>query len=251
MNHTSGKLARALVHAALFGLSFAAVVFSSSLIAQTGGGGSMQEMLKQKVAAIKASTAQNQSKLHQYMWTETTTITANGREMPPKVSNAFYGPDGKVHKEPVEGSSDSSEQSGRRGRLMKHIMEEKKTEMTDYMQQVGSIIKMYVPPDPQKLQAAFEAKKVSFTAGNDSADLVFKDYALPGDSMAIDFDTASKKIRALHVHTYVGASRDPVTLVVEFESLPDGTSHPSRTTLDAQAKDIEVVTVNSNYHKAG
>lgn len=249
MSHTSGKLAQVLVHRALIGLSIAAAICSLPLFAQTGG--SKQQMLQQKVAAIKASAAANQQKLHQYMWTETSTITVNGRQAPPKVSTAFYGPDGKVHKEPVGGNADASaDSSGRRGRLMQRIKDEKKAEIKDYMQQVAHVIQLYVPPDPQKLQAAFAAQKVAFNAGGGNADLVFSDYALPGDSMTIDFDMASKKIRSLNVKSYVESQQDPLTLEVDFATLPDGTSHPSRTTLDAQAKGIHVVTDNSDYRKA-
>ena len=244
-------LARGFVHSALFGFSCAAMLASGSAIAQMGGGGGMKAMLQQKLEAIKTSSAENQRKLHQYTWTETASVTANGREIPPKVSNCFYGPDGKVHKTPVGDAEDAS--AGHRrggGRLMQRIKEKKTAEMKDYMQQVSGVIKLYVPPSPERMQKAFEAHKVSFDKNGGNVDLVFRDYALAGDSMTVDFDTASKKIRSLSVKSYLDTPQNPVTLHVDFATLPDGTNHPSRTSLDARGQDIiEVTTVNSNYRK--
>ncbi|HVX05809.1 MAG TPA: hypothetical protein VHA71_11910 [Rhodanobacteraceae bacterium] len=248
MKRTPVVLARGLGHSALLGFFCAAMLASGSAIAQMGGG--MKAMLQQKLEAIKASSAENQQKLHQYTWTETASITANGREIPPKVSNCFYGPDGKVHKTPVGDPQEASMGGGRGGRLMQRIKEKKTAEMKDYMQQVSGVIKLYVPPSPERMQKAFEARKVSFDKTGGRVDLVFKDYALPGDSMTVDFDTASKKIRSLNVKSYLDTPQNPGTLKVDFATLPDGTNHPSRTSLDARGQDIiEVTTVNSNYRK--
>lgn len=250
MNQASGRRARVLVHSALFGISLAAILASGALAAQTREGGMAQGMLKQKLEAIKASAATNQAKLHQYTWTETSNINVNGRDMPPKESMCSYGPDGKVRKTPIGGSQQADAAPGRGGRLMARIKENKKAEMTDYMQQVGHVISLYVPPNAQKMQQAFEARKVSFDHANGIADLVFKDYALPGDSMTVAFDTATRKIRSIRVKSYLDTPQDAVRLDVEFATLPDGTNHPSRTALDAQGKGIHVVNTNSNYRKS-
>lgn len=238
-----------LAHFVILSVCIASVLFSGALVAQTGAGG--KEMLQQKLEAIKTATTTNQQKLHQYMWTETTTVTVNGREMAPKVSMAFYGPDGKVHKEPMGGNSNDSSQRQPRGPLMKHVMEEKKAEMKDYAQEVGALIALYVPPNAQKMGQAFQAKTVSFNGSGGNASLSFRDYAKPGDSMTLTADTANHGIRSLKVRSYLDTPQEPVNLTVDFATLPDGTRHPSRTVLDAPAKGLNVVTVNSGYHKGG
>src|SRR5215831_20418949 len=86
-------------------------------IAQTGGGSG--EELQQKIAAVKQSVAENQQKLHQYQWTETTQLTLKGEPKPPKTSECRYGPDGKVEKTPV--GEPASPPSG--GRLKRKIVE--------------------------------------------------------------------------------------------------------------------------------
>lgn len=249
MNRSRNKIMRMYGCSTLFGISLAAFFCSGALFAQTGDMG--KSMLKQKLAAIKTSSAENQRKLHQYSWTETSQVTVNGDAKPPKQFLCSYGPDGKVRKVPLGNSAETASQAqGRRGRLKERIVAMKTAEMKDYMQQVGHVIQLYVPPDPQKMEQAFQKKKVSLSLGNGMGDLVFRDYALPGDSMTIVVDPATKKIRTLSVRTYLDTQQEPVTLVVDFSTLPDGTSHPSRTTLDAQGKGIRVVNTNSNYRKA-
>lgn len=249
MNRSRNKIMQTSRYSALFGISLAAIFYSGALFAQTGNMGK-SGMLKEKLAAIKTSSAENQRKLHQYTWTETSQITVNGNAKPAKESTCSYGPDGKVHKVPFGGTTETaSNEGGRRGRFKQRIVAMKTAEMKDYMQQVGHVIQLYVPPNPQKMEQAFQKKKVSFSRGDGLVDLVLKDYALPGDSMTIGFDPATKKIRSLNVHTYLDTPQDAVTLGVDFSSLPDGTNHPSRTTLDAQAKGIHVVNTNSNYRK--
>lgn len=250
MSHTSGKFVRAFAYSMLFGFAAAAALLDSAVAAQASGGDAGHALVQEKLAAIKASAVANQNKLHQYTWTEVSSVTVNGRVLPPKTSTCSYGADGKVHKVPAGGAeADAGNQRG--GRLMQRVMEEKKAEITAYMQRVSHVLALYIPPNPQKMQQAFEARKVSIERRGSTADLVFTNYALPGDSMTIGTDTTSHKIQSLHVNSYLDTPQDAVLLAVEFARLPDGTNHPARTVLDAKGKGIHVVNVNSDYRKAG
>jgi hypothetical protein len=249
----SSRTERTLAASALFGFSVAAMLLSNTVFAQIGDGRMGQKLLQQKLAAIKTSAAENQHKLHQYTWTEISHITVNGRATPPRESTCSYGADGKVHKTPVGSTAETASGNGRRGRfgLKQRIIEKKTADIKDYMHQVARVLALYVPPNPQKMQQAFKARKVTFDRAGGMADLVFRNYALPGDSMTIGFDTAARKIRSLDVNSHLDSSDDAVTLKVEFSSLADGTNHPSRTTLDAPAKSVHVVNTNTNYRKIG
>jgi len=110
---------------------------------------------------------------------------------------------------------------------------------------------MYVPPDPQKMQQAFQAGKASLNPAGGLVNIVFTDYAQPGDSMTLTFDPNAKKILALNVNTYMGQAKDAVTLQVQMATLPDGTSYAQQTVLNATAKNLVVNTTNSNYQKLG
>jgi hypothetical protein len=99
------------------------------------------------------------------------------------------------------------------------------------------------------MQQAFQAGKVSFNPAGGVVNLIFTDYAQPGDRMTLTFDPASKKIVALSVNTYMGQAKDAVTLQVRMASLPDGTNYSQQTVLNASAKQLVVTTTNSNYQR--
>jgi hypothetical protein len=222
-------------------------VFCPAIIALAGGQGAGD--LQQKLAAVKQSAAENQQKLHKYHWTETTQLNLKGDDKPPSQSLCQYGPDGKVQKTPIG----PPPQAPSGGRLKQRVIEKKKEEMKDYMGQVKTLLTMYVPPDPQRMQAAFQAGKASLQPDPDAGvtRIVFKDYALPGDQMIISFSTAAKKISSVNVNTYMDDPKDIVTLTVQFASLPDGTNYSQRTVLDATAKSLKVTTTNADYQPIG
>ena len=202
--------------------------------------------LQEKLAAVKQAAAENKQKLRQYQWVETTQLTLKGDAKPPTKNSCQYGPT-----ESPKDSGRSSAATAKRWQGEAKIIENKKEEMKDYMQDVKALLGMYVPPDPQKMQAAFEAKKVSLSPADGAANLVFTDYALPGDKMTLSFDTATKKIAGLSINTYMGKEKDVVTLQVKMGSLPDGTNYEQQTVLNASAKQLVVTTTNSNYQKLG
>ena len=227
---TAGALAKRLIWASAAALLFIAPAFAQSA------------EVKEKLAAVKQSVAENKQRLMQYQWVETTQLTLKGDAKPPKQNGCVYGPDGQVVKTPL---TPPAEPSG--GRLKRHVVEKKTEEMQDYMQDVKAVLSMYVPPDPQKMEAAYGAGKVALNPVPGAVNLVFTDYAQPGDRMSLTFDTAAHKIRALSVNTYMGQAKDAVTLQVQMDSLPDGTNYTQQTVLTASAKQLVVTTTNGNY----
>jgi hypothetical protein len=203
--------------------------------------------LQQKLAAVKQAAAENKQRLMQYQWTETTQVTLNGEPKPPTQKLCQYGPDGQVQKTPI--GPPPAQPSG--GRVKQRIIEKKKAEMADYMDDVKGVLSMYVPPDPQKMQQAFQAGKMSVNPAGGVLNIVFKDYAQPGDSMTLTFSPSTKQIVALNVNTYMGQAKDAVTLQVQMATLPDGTSYAQQSTLNAAAKNLVVNTTNSNYQRLG
>jgi len=212
-------------------------------MAQAGGA-----ELQQKFAALKQSAAANQQKLHKYQWTEVQQISLKGEARPQQQFMCQYGPDGQVQKFPM-----GPQQQPSGGKLKQRMIEKKKDEMEQYMGQVKSLLSVYVPPNPQKMQQAFQAHKVSLSrdANAGIVNLTFKDYAQPGDQMVVAFDTVAKKIANINVNTYLGEAKDAVTLEVDFSSLPDGTNYVEKSVLNVSAKQMVVTTLNTNYHLFG
>lgn len=219
---------------------------SATAVAQMGGGAANPE-LQQKLIALKQSAAANKQRLHHYQWNETQQITLKGEQKPQRVFQCSYGPNGQVQKIPMGEQQAPPDKRGIRGR----VIEKKTDEMKDYMQQVQSLLSMYVPPNPLLIQQAMQKHNVSIdkTVGSNLTQLVFKNYAKDGDQMTLGFDAAAKKIATINVNTYMDDPKDAVTLAVTMTSLPDGTNYAQQTVLDATAKQIQVTTSNSNYAK--
>jgi hypothetical protein len=231
----------------VFRISKRLVIIGAVTLGITVPAMSQNTELQQKVAAVKQAAAENKQKLLQYQWVETTQLTLKGDAKPPTKNSCQYGPDGKVQKTAI--GPPPEQPSG--GRMKQKVIAKKKAEMKDYMQDVKTVLSMYVPPDPQKMQAAYQAGKVSLNPVPGAVNLVFTDYALPGDKMTLTFDTTTKKITGLNISTYMGEEKDAVTLKVQMGSLPDGTSYEQQTILNATAKQLVVTTTNSNYQKLG
>lgn len=203
--------------------------------------------LQQKLATVKESVVKNQTALRQYSWTEHTDISLKGEVKKSTDNLCRYGADGKVAKTPIGTPAPKKEMRG----LKKKIVEKKVGEVTDYMERAASLIHRYMPPDPETMQAAFQAGNVSVgQAGPGKIQLQFKNYAKPGDALTFNFDSAAKALRSISVNSYLDDPKDDVVaLAVEFQTLPDGTNYVGSTTLNAAAKQVMVKTTNTNYQK--
>ena len=105
-----------------------------------------------------------------------------------------------------------------------------------------------MPPAPERIQAAKDAGLITVTpqAGG-PVHLVIAQYLQPGDSLALDLESAAGGLRALHVQTWLDKPEDVVTLAVQMNTLADGALYAAQTTLDAKAKNITVVIQNSGH----
>ena len=211
-----------------------------------------------RAAAIKEALAKNQAALRQYTWIETTTISLKGEVKKKEQKQCSYGPDGKVQKVPIPGQAAPQKAQekgggGRRGggRLKQEVVENKVEDLKEYMEQAAALVHQYVPPDPQKIQAAQGAGNVSVQPAGGVTTLNVKSYVKPGDSLVLGFDPAAKAMRSYAVQSYVDKPKEAdLSLTVKFNSLPDGTTYPETVVLDVTAKKVVVNITNSGYKKA-
>jgi hypothetical protein len=223
----------------------ALLIFAAAAAAQTP---------QERVAALKESLAKNQAALKQYSWVETTEISLKGEVKKRQQKQCRYGADGKVQKTPMPGQEPQAppqeKSGGRGGRVKKAVVGKKVGEVKDYMEDVAALVHQYVPPDPQKIQSAQAAGKLTVEPSQGVAVLNVKDYLKPGDLLAIGFDSAAKAMRSYNVSSYVEKPKeDDVSLAVTFASLADGTTYPQQVLLDVKAKEIHVKVTNADYKK--
>src|SRR5208283_1754370 len=192
-----------LVSKGLMVLGSLTLIASATALAQSSD-------LQQRVAAVNQSMAENKQRLQHYQWYETTQLTLDGDAKPPTQNLCQYGPYGTVQKTPI--GPPPPPPSG--GRLKQRIIERKKEEMQQYMTEVKGVLSMYVPPDPQKMEQAYGSGNAFLNPQGGLTNLVFKNYAQPGDQMTLTFDPAAVKVISLSVNTYMGQEKDAVTLQV-------------------------------------
>jgi hypothetical protein len=162
-----------------------------------------------------------------------------------KVESVSYGPDGQQQKNVVS-DTEAQQPRGLRGMIAERKAEDIKTELESAV----ALIRGYVPPNPQQLQAAVAAHNMQLSsAPPGEATLVFSNYNLPGDALTLTFAIEPKSIQTVNVSTWLDSPSKPVTLTVQFDTLPDGTDHAATTTLALPSSNLQVTVTNSNYQQ--
>jgi hypothetical protein len=231
-----------------FTLGLLAGLLGTSLaLAQGGDPGAAGGGLAERIAALKQSLAQSQQSLRTYQWIETTVVSLKGDVKSTKQSSCFYGADGVLTKVAIAASPPPAPKRGLRGA----IVASKTEELTDTMKQAVALVKTYVPPDPALIQRSKDTGKASMEILQPGKliRLVFRDYQLPGDQLAVTVDLTSNRLTAISVATYLGQPSAPITLDVQMGSLADGTTYAANIQLVAKAQQLSVAITNSGYTK--
>jgi len=202
---------------------------------------------QERVAALKQSLAEDQAHLRQYEWIETTAVSLKGEEKSRKQNRCYYGADGKIQKVVVAAPPPPEKKRGLHGK----IVENKKEELSDYMERAVNLVKLYVPPDPGLIQRAKDAGKASMLLLEPGrrVRLEFRDYLEAGDVVGVEIDLTTNRLLGLKVSSFLGSPQDPVGLDVRFATLDDGTGYPGVVQLDASAKQVQVGVQNTGYRK--
>ncbi len=205
---------------------------------------------QQRVAMLKQWLQASQAQIRNYEWVETTIISKDGEQKSHQQKRCYYGVDGKLQK--VDQGSQPEQKSGG-GPLRKRMAENKKAEISEYMQQVTNLIHQYIPPDPDRIQQSVNAGKFSGSpvVPGQRGRLTFGDYLKPGDALSVDVELPTNRLLGMAVDSYVDSPDDVVQLKVDMGVLPDGTIYTARTTVDATREGITVVVENTGYHHGG
>jgi hypothetical protein len=202
--------------------------------------------IQEKLAAIKASSAENKQALAHYTWLEQQTISLKGEVKKTQQFQVQIGPGGQQQKTELN-PQPAAQPSGRR--LKQHIVEKKTDEFEAYGQQIAALGKQYSQLDMQALQQAYQQGNVSMqpnTAAG-TVSLIIKSYLKPNDSVTLVFSQQQKAIQSVQVASYLTAPSDAVTIAVQFAKLPDGTNHVATMQVNGVSKQLGVMTQNSMY----
>jgi hypothetical protein len=207
-----------------------------------------QADMKETVGMIKNNLTDSKEKIKSYEWIETTTTFYKGEQKSVKQNQCYYGVDGKLTKVETGGSAKAKAPGGLKGKIAAN----KKEDMADYIKAAIAKVQTYLPPDAGKIQQIY-------TGGNTTIQVLepgkkFKlnspDYNEKGDMLSISVNKENQKIMSLDVSTSVDDPANKVVFNITYNDLPDGTQYAGSTTLDAQAKQVKIVIVNSGFKKA-
>lgn len=204
--------------------------------------------MQQKVTDIKQAMAANKEALARYTWVEQDTISIKGEQKKQEHFQVVLGPDGKPQKTSLDAPP---EQSGREGRLKKHIVEKKTEEYQDYANQIKALIQQYVPPEKDLIEQARQQGNLMLGPVGDSGQLQLKisNYLKPGDNMTLVINKAQLAMQSLSINTYLNDQSDAVTVNVQFSRIPNGPSHVSTETINGVSKQLTIAVQNSNYRQ--
>ena len=204
--------------------------------------------MQDDVAIIKKNLADSKEKIKNYEWIETTTTFYKGEQKSVKQNRCYYSVDGKLTKVETGGSTQAKAPGGLKGKIAAN----KKEDMADYIKAAIAKIQTYLPPDAAKIQQIYAAGSATIQVlePGKKFKLNFPDYNEKGDMLSISVDKENQKIMALEVSTSVDDPSQKVVFNITYNDLPDGTQYAGSTTLDAQAKQVKIVIVNSGHKKA-
>jgi len=202
--------------------------------------------VEKHVAAVNAALSASKALLHQYEWVETTTAAVKGKEKLHRQLHCYYGADGHLQKLPVPGTPAPEKKRG----LRALVSARKDKEMHEYMDEAIKLVKMYMPPDEERIEAAKKAGKVAFQPmPGDLVKLIFPDYMQPRDRLTIEIDLTTERPTKAEVETYLAWDMKPVTLTIEFGTLNNSATFVSYAVLKAEGKDLIVHVRNTGYRK--
>jgi len=207
-----------------------------------------QADMKETIGMIKKNLTDSKETIKKYEWIETTTTFYKGEEKSVKQNQCYYSVDGKLTKVETGGSAQAKAPGGLKGKIVAN----KKEDMADYIKAAIAKIQTYLPPDAGKIQQIYAAGNATIQVlePGKKFKLNFPDYNEKGDMLSISVDKENQKIMALDVSTSVDDPAKKVVFNITYDDLPDATQYAGSTTLDAQAKSVKIVIVNSGFKKA-
>ena len=231
----------------------AALVMSGSL------GASLQVAYAQDKQQFAQAQRENKEALAHYTWKSRTELVMKSESKNVKLEQVRYDLDGKLQKTDIGGAPQEqpSQQTGRqggrrgRGRVKQRVIENKKEEFAELMQNLGKLVGSYAHLPPERMQAFAEGASLSPGQGEleGTVNIRSADVLQAGDSMSVWVDPATYAMRRLEIHS--AFEEKPVSLTIEFQTLVDGPTYPARSILDYPDKEVELTVENYDYQRVG
>jgi len=203
--------------------------------------------LLREADAVRTVLANAKAALSAYTWTEYTEVLVEGKVHSTEEFTCRYNAKGEVMRT-LKGETAPEGKPG--SAVSNKARSRSKAAKQDYIERAISLIRYYVPPNPDRITAMLQNGTAALGASEGGkSEIRFQRYFMAGDSMVFKYDSASKALLHVTITAFLGDKKDPVTLEAGFGVLPDGVAHLDSTTLDAKVKKVQVKTRNLSYQK--
>ncbi len=206
--------------------------------------------MKEKFAQAQK---ENQAALQRFTWKSRTELMLKGESKKVKVEQVRYGADGQQQKITIEESSPQPQEQGgggRRGaRVKQKVIENKKEEFGELMQNLVVVATSYTHIPPDKMQAFLKNAQISLGKApyEGTLQITGTGALTPEDSLTFWIDKQSLTFRRIEINTVL--DKKPVHMVAEYTQMTNGPSFMSRATLDYPEKEIHVTVDNYDHQQ--
>jgi len=190
--------------------------------------------------ARKANAAQ----LRQYAWTSRTELIVSGQVKDIRIDLVNYGPDGQLQRTLLNDQNAPLP----RGFLRRAIAENERKKTEDYLAGLRALLEQYTLSTTGKVLDFTEQAKVSGPDSQGLLHLTGNGVVVPGDSMTVSADLASRQTRRITVNT--SFQGDPVELTATFKTLPGGPTCMAFAEVTVPGKQMNLQAQNFDYHRS-
>jgi hypothetical protein len=200
------------------------------------------------VAAFTRSEARNEACLRSYYWMESVTLESGAETR--RVSNCLccYSLRGVISKTPILRVSNRQTLPNE---LAAHL--EKNSglqEKNEAEAQINRLAALYLQSPIAALGKAVRENRITLrNCSPEKYSLVVTGYLKHGDKVVLDINNVSNTPHSLFVESYLGVSRQPLFIDVQFALLSDGASYPCLTTIGAPHHRLTITRRQSNFFK--
>jgi hypothetical protein len=205
----------------------------------------------------------NAAALRSYTWKTRTEIKMKGESKSVKLEQVRYDLDGKLEKTPIDGApvpapapapaakEDAGRHGRRGGKVKEKVIEKKKDEFAELLQNLGKLVASYAHMPPDKMQAFAAGAALTPNQGDKKDALLVqgKNVLQSGDTMSVWVDPKSYLFRAVEIQT--SYEEKPVHFKGAFQPLVAGPTYPARSLLEYPDKEVELIVENYDYQKLG
>ncbi len=185
----------------------------------------------------------NVALMRQYTWNSRTELTEQGQVKDIRLELVNYGPDGQLQRTLLNDQGASMP----RGFLRKHMAEDAKKKMEQYLGGLRSVLEQYTLPSAGKVLDFMNQATMS---GPDAGGLFLmagRNVVMAGDSLSVWTDAATRQTRKIVVETQFQG--DTVDLTATFKTLSSGLTYVAYAEVNVPAKQMTLQVQNFDYNR--